>query len=35
MRACLAMAMEMKLPVVTADRTWADLDLGVDIRQVR
>jgi PIN domain nuclease of toxin-antitoxin system len=34
-RACLALAMELKLPVVTADRTWADLDLGIDIRQVR
>jgi PIN domain nuclease of toxin-antitoxin system len=34
-RACLALAMELKLPVVTADRAWADLDLGIDIRQVR
>jgi ribonuclease VapC len=34
-RACLALAMDLKLPVVTADRAWADLDLELDIRQVR
>jgi PIN domain nuclease of toxin-antitoxin system len=34
-RACLALAMDLKLPVVTADRAWAALDLGVEIRQVR
>jgi len=34
-RACLALAMELNLPVVTADRAWADLDLGIDIRLIR
>jgi PIN domain nuclease of toxin-antitoxin system len=34
-RACLALAMELGLPVVTADRSWADLDLGIDIRLIR
>lgn len=34
-RACLALAMDLKLPVLTADRAWADLDLELDIRQVR
>lgn len=34
-RACLALAMELKLPVVTADRAWIDLDLGIDICVIR
>lgn len=34
-RACLALAMERKAPVLTADRAWSKLDLGVDIQFVR
>lgn len=34
-RACLALAQREGLPVLTADRRWAELDLGVDIRLVR
>ena len=34
-RVCLALAVELRLPVVTADRAWAQLDLGVEIAVVR
>jgi ribonuclease VapC len=34
-RACLALAFELRLPVMTADRAWRDLDIGVDIRFFR
>lgn len=34
-RVCLALAVELKLPVVTADRVWAQLDLGIEIAVVR
>lgn len=34
-RACLALALREKLPVFTADRRWAELDIGVEIRLVR
>ena len=34
-RACLALAEREGLPVLTADRRWAELDLGIDIRLVR
>lgn len=34
-RACLSLALELGLPVLTADRTWADLDIGVDVRMIR
>lgn len=34
-RACLALAMREKLPVLTTDRAWADLDLGVEVVLIR
>lgn len=34
-RACLALAVELGLPVVTADRAWAELDLGIEVAVVR
>lgn len=34
-RACLALASERALPALTADRKWADLDLGIDIQLIR
>jgi len=34
-RACLALAIERKLPVLTGDRVWATLDLGVEVRLIR
>ncbi len=35
-RACLATASSLGLPVLTADRTWADLDIdGVKVVQIR
>lgn len=34
-RACLALAEREGSPVLTADRRWAELDIGIDIRLVR
>lgn len=34
-RACLALAQRLDLPVLTADRKWAELDIGLDIRLIR
>jgi ribonuclease VapC len=34
-RACLAMAQKLKLPAITADKTWGKLDLSCDIKLVR
>lgn len=34
-RACLALAQERSLPVLTADRVWTTLDLGVDVITIR
>lgn len=34
-RACLALADATGLPALTADRAWADLDLGVEVVLIR
>ncbi|TAK26104.1 MAG: PIN domain-containing protein [Chloroflexota bacterium] len=34
-RACLALALRLGAPAYTADRSWASLDLGIDIRTIR
>lgn len=36
-RACLALASLIRLPVLSADRKWAELDpaLGIDVRLIR
>ena len=34
-RACLALAARLGVPAVTADRTWAELDVGVEIVCIR
>jgi ribonuclease VapC len=34
-RACLALAKNINLPVVTADRAWKNLDIGVEIILIR
>lgn len=34
-RACLALAKRRGLPALTADRAWAALDIGVEVRLIR
>jgi len=34
-RACLALARRLRVPALTADRRWAGLEVGVDIRMIR
>jgi ribonuclease VapC len=34
-RACLALAQALGLPAMTADRAWASLEAGIEIRTVR
>ena len=34
-RACVGLGLARELPVYTADRPWAELDLGIDIRLIR
>jgi PIN domain nuclease of toxin-antitoxin system len=34
-RFCLALAEELRLPILTTDREWARLDLGVEVRLIR
>jgi ribonuclease VapC len=34
-RACLALGLRLDRPVVTADRAWAKLDIGIDVVLIR
>jgi ribonuclease VapC len=34
-RACLALAQVLGLPAMTADRAWAGMEVGIEIRSVR
>lgn len=34
-RACLALALRENVPVLTADREWAKVNIGVEIRLIR
>jgi len=34
-RACLALAKQNGLPVMTADRAWAGLEIGIEVRVIR
>lgn len=34
-RACLALALLRDWPVITADRAWAELDIGVKVQVIR
>jgi ribonuclease VapC len=34
-RACLALALDLKVPVYTADRSWKNLKLGLQIHLIR
>lgn len=34
-RACLQLALRERLPALTADRYWAELDLGIDVKLIR
>ena len=34
-RACLVLAKRLGLPALTADRIWAELDVGVEVRLIR
>ena len=34
-RGCLALARQVDAPVVTSDRAWADLDVGIEVVLIR
>jgi len=35
LKTCLALALETRSPVLTADRIWSQLELGLDIIVIR
>jgi PIN domain nuclease of toxin-antitoxin system len=34
-RCCLALAQQLGVPALTADRSWAELNIGVEVRVIR
>lgn len=34
-RSCLALAARLELPIITADRAWAELEVGVQVETIR
>ncbi len=34
-RGCLSLAQGLRLPVLTADRSWRELEVGVEVRVIR
>lgn len=34
-RACLSLGLQLGLPVLTADRLWTTLEIGIDVRAIR
>lgn len=34
-RACLGLAMQQQRPILTADRVWSELNLGIEIQVIR
>ena len=34
-RACVALGLQLKAPVLTTDRNWKSLDVGVEVRAIR
>jgi ribonuclease VapC len=34
-RACLALALKLKLPALTADKAWGNVNVGVSVRMIR
>lgn len=34
-RACLALARQARVPALTADRRWAELDVGINVQVIR
>ena len=34
-RACLSLGLRLKVPVLTADRAWKNLNLSLDVQMIR